>query len=566
MRSDPEDLLLQPFGPAETLDLESLMGDASEAVVLVDQNWTALYCNQTYANNVGLPREQVIGRTAFEYTPTDFKRSIFFEACQHCLIHKQAVSKIGYSTVLGRWLLVRVFPVRGGVLMLANDASESVVKGYQLAQRAVVDSLTGLNNKLGLEQRVLEDVSAMQPFGLVMMGLRKFRTVNETYGFLTGDLALLEVASRLQSTSLDGETVYRISGDEFAVLLPGLQDVRGRAQAFVRAVQAPINVAGQRIVLDASAGTIASPADGTDFEGLLKQVGLALGEAKRVAGSVVPFRVDLELAAKLRAILENELRHCLDGSQFSLVLQPKVSLISGEVVGAEALIRWQHPRRGVLAPAAFLGIARDIGAMRSIDTWVIRQSLMICRHLKAWGASFPISVNLSAEALADAELPQMLAQELLSADVPASMLEIEIPEGDLMADVRASVRTLTALHQMGIRLSIDDFGTGFSSFAYLAQFPVHDLKIDRSFVSDLAGPASEIPRKIVKGIVRLSHSLGLGVVAEGAETDAQLAALRKLKCDAVQGFAVSRPLGLPEFRDFCSARILHNTAPNPMSL
>jgi diguanylate cyclase len=566
MRSDSEALLLQPFGPSETLDLESLMGDASEAVVLVDQNWTARYCNDTYARNVGLPREQVIGRTAFEYTPTDFKRSIFFEACHHCLTQKKPVSKIGYSTVLSRWLLVRVFPVRGGVLMLANDASESVVKGYQLAQMAVVDQLTGLNNKLGLEQRVLEDVAALRPFSLVMMGLRKFRAVNETYGFATGDLVLLELASRLQSASLDGETVYRISGDEFAILLPGLHDPRARAQAFLQTVQSPVNVAGQRIVLDASAGTISSPGDGSDFEGLLKQVGLALGEAKRVGGSVVPFRVDLELAAKLRAILENELRHCLDGSQFALVLQPKVSLTSGEVVGAEALIRWQHPRRGVLSPMAFLGIARDIGAMRSIDNWVIRQSLVLCKHLKIWGATFPVSVNLSAEALADGTLPEMLAQELLNADVPASMLEIEIPEGDLMVDVKASVRTLSALHRMGIRLSIDDFGTGFSSFAYLAQFPVHELKIDRSFISDLTGPNSETPRKIVKSIVRLSHSLGLGVVAEGAESDAQLSALRKLKCDAVQGFAVSRPLGLPEFREFAASRILHNTAPNPLSL
>jgi len=566
MRSDPMDLLVQPFGPAENFDLESLLDEASEAVVLVDENWKARYCNQTYANNVGLPREQVIGRTAFEYTPTDFKRSIFFEACQHCLVHKKAVSKIGYSTVLNRWLLVRVFHVHGGVLMLANDASESVVKGYQLAQRAVVDSLTGLNNKLGLEQRVLEDVSAAQPFALVMIGLRKFRVINETYGFATGDLVLLELASKLQSTSLAGETVYRISGDEFAVLLPGLQDVRGRAQTFVKAVQSPINVAGHRIVLNASAGTIGSSKDGTDFEGLLKQVGLALGEAKRGAGSVVPFRVDMELAARLRAVLENELRQCLDGSQFALVLQPKVSLISGEVVGAEALIRWQHPRRGILAPAAFLGIARDIGTIRSIDTWVIRQSLVMCRHLRAWGASFPISVNLSAEALADVGLPQMLEQELRSADLPASMLEIEIPEGDLMVDVTASVRTLNALHRMGIRLSIDDFGTGFSSFAYLAQFPVHDLKIDRSFVSNLTGPASEVPRKIVKSIVRLSHSLGLGVVAEGAETEAQLVALRKLKCDAVQGFAVSRPLCLKDFRDFCSTRIVYDTAPNPLTL
>ena len=291
---------------------------------------------------------------------------------------------------------------------------------------------------------------------------------------------------------------------------------------------------------------------------------LALGEAKRVASQalpVMPFRMDLELAAKNRLVLEQELRQCLDGSQFTLQLQPKVSLSTGIVVGAEALIRWVHPKRGILAPGAFLPLAREIGAMRAIDTWVLRQAIGLCAQLRDFGAAFPLSINLSADALGDVMLPERLIRDLATARLPASMLEIEIPEGDMMADVQASVRTQEALAAMGVRLSIDD--TGYSSFAYLAQFPVHTLKIDRSFVIGLSGSGPS--RKIVKGIVRLAHSLGLDVVAEGAEDEDQLVQLQRLKCDAVQGFAVAAAMPLPQFRAFAASRPAV-AAPDPFAI
>jgi EAL domain-containing protein (putative c-di-GMP-specific phosphodiesterase class I) len=229
-----------------------------------------------------------------------------------------------------------------------------------------------------------------------------------------------------------------------------------------------------------------------------------------------------------------------------------VCLNTGAVVGAEALIRWAHPKRGILPPGAFLPLAREIGAMRAIDNWVLRQAIGMCAQLRDFGAAFPLSINLSADALGDVMLPERLIRDLATAGLPASMLEIEIPEGDLMADVQASVRTLEALAAMGVRLSIDDFGTGYSSFAYLAQFPVHTLKIDRSFVIGLDGTGPS--RKIVKGIVRLAHSLGLDVVAEGAEDENQLVQLQRLKCDAVQGFAVAPAMPLPQFRAFVASR------------
>ena len=556
MKIDPKDLL-QEFQSHEGLNLEALLNDASEAVVFVDSGWVARYCNATFAANLGLTPEQIIGRTPFEYAPTDFKRSIFFEACEQCVVHRRATSRIGFSTVLNRWLFVRGYPIRGGGLMLANDATESVVKAYHLAQAAVRDQLTSLGNKLALEQRVEEMTSRKEPFTLALLGLRRFREINESHGYATGDLVLMELASRLQSATQDGESVFRVSGDEFALVIKGAsaEAAHERIRHLLVMLHPPVVVEGLRILVSVGVGTVSSPAHGDAFGPLLKRAVLALGEAKRVVSAalpIMPFRLDLELAAQHRLVLEQELRQCLDGSQFALLVQPKVSLNTGAVVGAEALIRWAHPKRGILPPGAFLPLAREIGAMRAIDNWVLRQAISMCAQLRDFGASFPLSINLSADALGDVMLPERLIRDLATAGLPASMLEIEIPEGDLMADVQASVRTLEALAAMGVRLSIDDFGTGYSSFAYLAQFPVHTLKIDRSFVIGLDGTGPS--RKIVKGIVRLAHSLGLDVVAEGAEDENQLVQLQRLKCDAVQGFAVAPAMPLPQFRAFVASR------------
>lgn len=562
MRRDATDCMLQPF---DVLDLTGLMSEAGEAVVFVDKNWTALYCNDVYAKNLGLSIDQVIGRTPFEYAPTSFKRSIFYEACEHCLIHRTQVSKIGYSTVLSRWLMVRVFPVNGGVLMLANDASESVVKAYNLAQAAVKDPLTGLGNKLAMEQKANQLIQKGECFSIVLIGLDRFRDINDSHGYAAGDMALLEVASLLQTVTVSGELLYRISGDEFAVIREGEADgAAERAMAFIDAVKKPMVLSGIRIVLGACVGTVQSPVDGSDYELLLKRAGLAVRDAKKSGrDTIASFKAEFELATKMRSVLESELRVALDGSQFSLMIQPKVSLSTGGVVGGEALIRWAHPKRGLLAPGVFLGIAEDMGAMSAIDQWVLKQSLRYCSQLLAKGVEIPISINLSVDSLADMYLAERVAAALEDANVPARLLEVEIPEGALMHDVAASGKVLAELHEMGVRISIDDFGTGYSSFAYLAQFPVHALKIDRSFVNEIV--SSETSRKIVKGIVRLAHSLSLEVVAEGAESDPQVNLLRRMKCDSIQGYVIAKPLAWAEFKQFVSDRPTI-TAPDPLAI
>jgi diguanylate cyclase (GGDEF)-like protein len=540
------------IGSLQESDLANLLTEAGEAVIHVDQNWVVKFCNDVYLANVGIARAEVIGRTPFEFVPL-FKRSIFYEAIENCRLTRTPMSRIGFSTVLNRWLMVRVFPIGTGMVMFANDASESVVKQYQLAQKVLKDPLTGIGNKLAMEQQVTQFLNRGDAFSIILLGLERFKDVNDRHGYALGDMVLLEVVSTLQSTTVSGETLYRFSGDEFAIVCEGNTDgAAERALSMIAAVKKPIALSGVRIVLGAAAGTVECPTNGDDYEVVVKRAGLALREAmKGGRDSIAAYRTDMELATQMRAVLESELRAALDGNQFTLMIQPKVSLTTGAVVGGEALIRWAHPKRGMLAPGVFLGIAQDIGAMVVLDQWVLRQALRCCAELRRKGISLPISINLSVDSLADLYLADRVRDALAEAAISADLLEVEIPEGALMHDVKASAKVLEQLNQMGVKISIDDFGTGYSSFAYLAQFPVDALKIDRSFVSELG--SSETSRTIVKSMIRLAHSLSLEVIAEGAETEEQLTLLRRMRCDSVQGYVMAKPMPLAEFEAYARA-------------
>jgi diguanylate cyclase len=549
-------------------DLASLLAEAGEAVAYVDQNWVLQFCNEVYLGNVGLTRADVIGKTPFEFVPS-FKRSIFYEAFELSRSKKKPMTRIGFSTVLNRWLMVRMFPIGNGTLMLANDASESVVKQYLLAQKIVMDPLTGLGNKLAMEQQINGLVKRDAAFSVVLLGLDRFKEVNDAHGYAAGDMALLEVVSAVQSATVSGETLYRFSGDEFAVVnaiqISQATDIAARAAALTEAVTHPISLNDARIVLGASAGTIDCPRNGSEFEVIVKRAGLALREAKKTGRDAVrTYKPEMELATQLRAELEGELRTAIDGNQFTLMIQPKVSLSSGLVVGGEALIRWAHPKRGMLAPGVFLGIAQEIGAMVSLDQWVLKQTLRHIADLSSEGRSIPISMNLSVDSLNDMYLADRIAKALSDAKVNPGLLEVEIPEGALMHDVRISSKVLNELHAMGVTISIDDFGTGYSSFAYLAQFPVHVLKIDRSFIKDMH--LGEANKKIVRGMIRLAHSLSLEVIAEGAETEDQLTQLKRMKCDSVQGYVMAKPMPFKDFVSFAQTSFEMNTRPSAFTI
>jgi diguanylate cyclase (GGDEF)-like protein len=543
--------------------LAELMHEVREAIVHVDENWVVDYCNDIYLENLGLPRDQVMGRTPFDYQPS-FSRSIFWETIEAARREGRSRAAIGYSALLKRWMMVRVFPgPTGGMLMLANDASESVVRQYQLAQQALQDPLTGLGNKLALAQDMQSKLGLGQTFTLAVLGLNRFTSVNDAQGYARGDLALMEMASRMQIATLENERLYRLNGDEFALLTEAEPPAAlARIRTLLAATRVPIVLHNQTFVLGAAAGAVRAPDDGNDAEMLLRRALLALHQAKRVCrDDVMVYEPNLDMATRQRSELEGELRAAVEAGEFTLLLQPKGLLEGRQVIGAEALIRWPHATRGLMSPDKFLPLAQECGLMPAIDRWVLGHALHQVQTMKAMGLAVPVSINISVESLADPGFVDSVLRALNKTGVEPEMLEIEIPEGALMRDVETSTQVLAGLDELGVRISVDDFGTGYSSFAYLARFPVHTLKVDRSFVKDMTTNAAS--RNIVKGLVRLAHSLSMQVVAEGAETDEQMAMLQRMRCDEVQGYGYARPMTFESFCEFVRSRSV--TAPNAPS-
>jgi diguanylate cyclase (GGDEF)-like protein len=536
--------------------LTMLMEMVGETVIYIDDKWVARYCNSVYEAYAGKPKSEIIGRTPFEFFP-GFEKSIFFEIYQKCRRENKQFTKIGYSKGMGRWLIVRVFPCfGGGVLGTANDASEQMIRQTQLATQMVTDQLTGLPNKVALTERMERLVAESQSFDLVVVGIPRFRRINDAIGYSGGDLVLLEVCSKLQAATDDAEELFRINGDEFAVLRTSTSnDTQSRVDELLKAIRSPISVSGRDFVLDPTAGIVKGDLGEDEVESLLTRASLALKESKGEGRPAVKwYDPALERAVQLRTLLEAELRLAIEGRHLDLHLQPKGCLRTGGVLGAEALIRWHHPRLGPIAPGEFLPLAQEAGLMHEVDLLVMSKAAEHIERNLQLGLRVPVSINLSALSLSDRLLPEKLFEILHGRGIEPCMLEVEIPEGALMQDVQVAQQTLSRLRNIGIKVSIDDFGTGYSSFGYLANFPMDALKIDRTFVEHLAD--SDANLKIVRSIVSLARSLGLAVVAEGAETESQMQALRKLRCDQVQGFVYGRPMPLAAFQRFVIEKVL----------
>jgi diguanylate cyclase (GGDEF)-like protein len=375
--------------------------------------------------------------------------------------------------------------------------------------------------------------------------------VNDTLGHHNGDLLLQEVGRRLRATVRDSDTVARLGGDEFGVAL-GRVDHPSEAVAVAEklrdTIRHPMTLAGVLLDVEASSGIAVFPGDGDDVESLLQRADVAMYVAKEEHSGVETYRSEHDEYSTARLALVAELRRAIDHGELVLYYQPKLDVATGSVVGVEALVRWEHPERGLLEPVEFIPTAEHTGLIRQLTRYVIAAALA---QLRAWhdaGLDLTVAVNLSARDLLDLELPDRIAALLVQYDLPAERLSLEITESVLLEDpVRARV-VVDRLAQMGVRLAIDDFGTGYSSLAYLERLPVDEIKIDKSFVLKMA--VDENDAVIVRSIVDLGHNLGLRVVAEGVEETPVFSFLRELGCDLAQGYLLSRPLPAADIAGF----------------
>ncbi|MBD8530191.1 MULTISPECIES: bifunctional diguanylate cyclase/phosphodiesterase [unclassified Massilia] len=451
----------------------------------------------------------------------------------------------------------------GSLANILASAVEREEARKRLTWLAQFDTLTGLPNRhrLGtcLEEAIAGAALSGERAGVMFIDLDRFKSVNDMLGHSAGDALLAQAGARLQACVGAVDVVARLGGDEFAVVLPQLAasgQAEAIAQSIVEALAQPFLLQGQQLFVSASVGIAAWPEDGIDAATLLKNADTAMYSAKQDGRNNYRFyRAEMNANAALRLQTESQLHLALERGEFELHYQPKVKLAGNSLSGFEALLRWHHPERGLVAPIEFISILEETGLILPVGEWIITE---VCRQVQAWSALHasvpPVAINLSARQLAQAGFAGTVRGIVADAGIDPCLLEFELTESMLMADPESAVRILSSLKAQGMRLSVDDFGTGYSSLAYLKRFPLDALKIDRTFVRDLPDDADDAA--ITKAVISLAHSLNLKVVAEGVETIAHLDALRAYGCDEIQGYYISKPLPA----DKCGA-LLNEAAP-----
>jgi diguanylate cyclase (GGDEF)-like protein/PAS domain S-box-containing protein len=436
-----------------------------------------------------------------------------------------------------------------GAVMVFHDVSTARALSLRMSYLAQHDGLTELPNRILLNDRLGQSMALVQrrkqKLALLFLDLDHFKHINDSLGHAIGDRLLQSVAKRLQSCVRSSDTVSRQGGDEFVILLSQVahaKDAGVSAEKILLALSKPHRIDQHDIHITASIGIVTYPDDGTEVEVLLKNADFAMYQAKDSGRSNYQFfKSDLNATALERQVIEGGLRHAIERDELALYYQPKVNLATGAICGVEALIRWRHPLRGLLYPSQFMSVAEESGLIVPIGRWVLGEG---CRQAKAWqDAGLPpmqIAINVSAVELRNKDFVEGVRTVLQETGLEPRYLELELTETYLMQDAKSTATVLETLKDMGVRLALDDFGTGYSSLSYMRRFPIDTLKIDQSFVRNLATDADDA--SIVSAVINMGSSLHMRVVAEGIETREQLAMLREQHCPEGQGYYFSHPV------------------------
>ncbi len=438
-------------------------------------------------------------------------------------------------------------------LSVQEDITDKRITEERIQYLAHYDVLTGLPNRALLDERARFSITSAKrgnaSLGMIFLDLDHFKNINDSLGHSTGDALLVELAKRLRETLREGDTISRLGGDEFIFLLPNVDEMGAEkvAEKLLYAVNQPFQFGRYDLNVSASMGIAVFPDDGEDLESLLKNADTAMYRAKKDGRNRFRFFTQ-EMQARSGRHLElvNALRHALERNEFRILYQPQINLLTGEVIGTEALLRWIHPELGSVSAAEFIPVAEETGLILQIGEWVLQNAVQQTRlwHDMGW-TNLGIAVNLSVIQFRHSDLPGTVSQILQEAGLAPQFLDLELTEGVAMVDPPGAIAIMKDLNDRGIRISIDDFGTGYSSLSYLKKFRVSKLKIDQSFVRDINSDPED--RAIVSAVISMAHSLGLSTIAEGVENSAQLQFLRDKACDEVQGFYFSKALSPDEF-------------------
>ena len=425
--------------------------------------------------------------------------------------------------------------------------SETAALEYQ----ALHDPLTELPNRKLLNNRLQQEIlrceRSKKPLVIIMSDLNHFKEINDTLGHHVGDIVLQQAATRIHRTFRKTDSVARLGGDEFGILLPetNLEQAKMLSQKTVEAFEIPFVIEGNSLSVGISMGLAESPIHGDDVNILVQRADVAMYVAKKGNLGFSVYDPDQDTHSIGRLALMGEFRAAIENQSLEVLYQPKVDVQTSEIIGAEALLRWNHPERGYIEPEEFIPLAEQTGLIKPLTSWVLKKAVHQCNEWRGIWPGFNMSVNLSVHNLHDIALLTQVRQMISQNEIPASCITMEVTEGDIMIDPLRAKEILEALNMMGITISIDDFGTGYSSLSYIKQLPVEEIKIDKSFVMEMI--QDENDAVIVKATIDLAHNLGLKIVAEGVKDQETWDRLRSLNCDIAQGFFISKPITAEEF-------------------
>lgn len=530
----------------------------SDAVIIYDRQFIAVDINKAYQRITGTNRKQSIGRTlAFNQYPKSFtqniKQHLVSKGSWHGEIENIRADGSKYLTDLNIDIIHDENNKISHFVGVFSDITTRKETEAELRKLASSDTLTGLPNRSYFQANQARLVKNNIHHALLVFDLDNFKKINDSMGHQVGDAILCQVAKRMLTLGRKQDTVYRLGGDEFSIILEGTNDIHtitSLAKEILRTVAIPFKIKNQEIVLYSSIGIVLSPEDGNSGHELLKNADTAMYHAKGSGGNKYQFFSDsMNKEAVKRLQIESLIRHGLKDDSFSVFYQPKIEISTGKIAGMEALVRFETPSKGVISPVVFIPVSEETGQIIDIGEIVLRKA---CYATKKWvdAGLFDgrVAVNLSAVQFTQANLVSQIANILRESKLPAKHLELEITEGTVMNSPQEAIDTMLQIRALGIHLSLDDFGTGYSSLAYLKKFPLNTLKIDKAFVDDIE--ESEQGRNMVATIVTIAHNLGMDVVAEGVETNQQLSFLSGLRCEQLQGYLYSKPLATEHFQKY----------------
>lgn len=549
------------------------MEQSPNAIIITDFKANIEYVNTAFIQNTGYSFEEVLGQNprllksgntpehAYDEMWTALVKQ---EKWQGEFINKR---KDGTSYIYS----INVAPVIDNngktthYIAIEEDISEQKKAQEKIHYLANFDVLTGLPNRIQMDEHLQYILNLAKrnesKFALIFLDLDHFKKINDTLGHSVGDLLLMELSTRLSTSIREEDTVSRMGGDEFVLLLPqtDANGVAQVAQKLLESIALPFHLEDHELSVTASLGIALYPSDGTDIETLSKNADVAMYRAKQEGRNTYCFFThEMQINSQRNLELSNALHGALQRNEFYLVYHPQLDGKNAKIIGTESLIRWEHPQFGLVSPAEFIPIAEDNGTIISIGEWVLRTAVLQAAKWHQSGMPLIMAVNLSAVQFRHPNLSSIITDILEEAQLDPQYLEIELTEGVAMHNPQDAIKVMNTLHEIGIRMSIDDFGTGYSSLAYLKQFKVYKLKIDQSFVRDISTDPED--KAIVNAVIQLAHSLDLITIAEGVETLDQLTYLQQQGCDEIQGYYYSKPLLATMFEPFYQSHTNTHTA------